>query len=345
VESDLRSHGGPFALAGLRLIVGVTVDGVAQDDFTYTFTGGPFADVPAVVAAIGSSIPHVTAVNDGGKLKLATLATGALQSIALRATGSTAAATLGFVFSGDLTGTGTDITFVAQGPVLLSGAQPSFSSLPTTTLVLKISTDGGSTFPTTRTHTFGAGPFANIAAVIADISADAPFMTGITLTAVATALKIQYSTLTGDQSVIKVDATSTGLGANKLNFTSGQQAAGFDGLTGLNFQLRLNDRPKVYSVTFASNSLVDAVALINAAVGWPVAAIGGTTTDELKITSDLKGIASKVEVLEVTATHQANIALGFAGGATATGSGRPNPDLSFDVSGNVIIGRTSSARR
>jgi len=330
---------GPFNLTGLTLIVSVTYNGVVQDDFTFTFTGGPFADMTAVAAAIGSNIPHVGAVNDTGNLKLATLLTGANQSLTLRKT-STAGATLGFTFGGnDITGNGQDVTFVAAGPVLLSGDNPSFSALPTTNLVLKLSTDAGATFPTTRTHTFGAGPFANIAAVIADITADGTFMTNLTVTSVGTKLKIQWNPASPtDQNVMKVDATSTALGSNKLQYTSGQQAAGVDNLSGLTFQLKINNRPHVYQVLFTSNSLVDAVTAINTIVGWPVASIGGTNSDELTITSDLKGIGSKVEVLNNNTTAQANIALGFPGGATGVGSGRPNPDFYLDISGNVNIG-------
>lgn len=330
---------GPFNLTGLTLIVSVTVNGVVQDDFTFTFSGSPPADMAAVATAIGTHIPHVAAVNDAGNLKLTTTLTGANQSLTLRKT-STAGSVLGFTFGGnDITGNGTDVTFAASGPILLSADNPSFSALPTTTLVLKLSTDGGSTFPTTRTHTFGAGPFANIAAVVADITGDSGFMTNLTVSAVGTKLKIQWNpTNPTDQNVSKIDPTSTGLGTNKLQFTSGQTAAGVDGLAGLHFQLRVNNRPKIYDTLFISNSLSDAVTAINTTVGWPVASIGGTNSDELTITSDLKGLGSVVEVINVSSTTQANIALGFSGGASATGTGRPLPDFYLDVSGNVNIG-------
>lgn len=42
------------------------------------------------------------------------------------------------------------------GAVLATSGDTTFGSLPGTSLVLKISTDGGSTFPTTRTHAFAA---------------------------------------------------------------------------------------------------------------------------------------------------------------------------------------------
>jgi hypothetical protein len=345
VVEGTSSPAGPYALTGLTLKGYVTLDGVVQDDFVFTFTGAPLADMAAVVAAIGTNIPHVAAVNDAGKLKLSTTATGALQSLNLHPT-STAAATLGFTFPGgtDRSGTGTDVTFAPLGPVVTTNGNIAFANVPTNTLILKISADGGGTFPTTRSHTFGAGPFANIAAVIADIAADNAFMGGgspdIVLSNPSGAeLRIRYTGNTGDQAVLKIDPSSTAInGVGKLFFTPSQQAAGFDGLNGLTFEFKLNGRPHVYQVLFTSNSLVDAVTSINTVVGWPVASVGGTNTDELKITSDLAGIASEVQVVEVALTTQANIALGFAGGVDVFGSGRPNPDFWLDVNGNANIG-------
>lgn len=330
---------GPFNLTGLTLVAGVTINGVVQDDVTFTFSGPPLANMAAVATAIGSNIPGVAAIDDSGNLKLSTTLTGATEALVLRKS-STAGATLGFVFGGsDISASGTDVTFAVKGPVVVSAANPGFGSLGTKTLVLKLSTDGGSTFPTTRTHVFGAGPFANIGAVITDITSDAPFISGLSFTPSSTALKIQWTASTGDQAVLKVDATSTGIdGAGLLQFTPDQHAAGVDALSGLTFQLKINSRPHVYQVLFTSNSIVDAVNNINTVVGWPVASIGGTLDDELTIVSDLKGLGSKVEVLENSTTTQANIALGFAGGASASGTGRPNPDFYLDVSGNVNIG-------
>jgi hypothetical protein len=59
----------------------------------------------------------------------------------------------------------------------------------------------------------------------------------------------------------------------------------------------------------------------------------------LVLTSTLKGYASRVEVVSDSTSSKANAALGFGtGNLIATGSGRPNPDFSIDVSGNVVLG-------
>lgn len=350
VVEGASAPSGPYALTGLTLIVGVTVNGVVEDDQTFTFSGSPLADMPAVVAAIGTHITGVVAVNDAGKLKLATALTGATQDIVLRKT-STAGATLGFTFGGnDLTGTGSDVTFAPVGPILTGVAAQTFPLTfggASQTLVIDRSIDGGSTWTAgSRTFTSSStGPYANIAALLAQLNTPANWDGGtlpttFTISAATNTLKITGAS-GGSLQGIRVNASSTIIGATSnvnLRFTSGQSAEGVDGLTGLHFQLRINDRPHIYDSIFTSNSLVDAVALINTTVGWPVATIGGTNTDELTIKSDLKGIGSKVEVLAASNTTQTNIALGFPGGASAVGSGRPNPDFYLDVSGNVNIG-------
>jgi hypothetical protein len=99
----------PFALAGLRIHYVVTEDG-EDTEGNFTFTGGPFADMAAVVAAIGSNIPGVAASVATDQLRLTTTKTGRLQSIRLKADG-TANALLGFSTSADTTATGTDVTF------------------------------------------------------------------------------------------------------------------------------------------------------------------------------------------------------------------------------------------
>lgn len=101
-------------------------------------------------------------------------------------------------------------------------------NLATTTLVVKVSTDGGATYPTTKTHTFGNGSgtggqlhyFMSISEVVADIVADATFMSGLVVYALGNELAIK--TAVSGNRALKVDATSTGIGGALLQFQSNQ---------------------------------------------------------------------------------------------------------------------------
>lgn len=354
IESPAVPAGSPpYALAGLTLEFDVTVNGVQMDTQTFTFTGGPFASLADIVTAVGTNVTGMFAHTDlgGTKIAFSTDLTGATQALTLKST-STALVALGFASATEYSDTGTDVEFNDVPAVLLGGTQ-TFSLTATNgeTLVIKISTDGGATYTTTRTYTFTTGTltFANIGALVTELNAGthwdgatSPSPTQFTFSAVGNKLKIT-STGTGSLIALQVDATSTAIepgAANaKLQFTSGQTDIGEENLNGQTLEFKLNDRPHVYMVTFTSDSLVDAVATINEVVGWPVASIGGTSSDQLVLTSTLKGYASKVEVLDNSTTSKADNALGFgSGNRVATGTGRPNPDFSLDVSGNVVLG-------
>lgn len=105
-------------------------------------------------------------------------------------------------------------------------------NLATTTLVVKVSTDGGATYPTTKTHTFGNGSgtggqlhyFMSIAEVVTDILADATFMSNLLVYALGVELAIK--TAVAGNRALKVDATSTGIGASLLQFQSAQVGNG-----------------------------------------------------------------------------------------------------------------------
>lgn len=338
---------GPFALAGLTLKLDIILDGVAQDQFTFTFTGGPFADIPAVVTAIGANIPNVAATTDSGQLRLSTTSTGADQELSL-ATGSSAATVLGFS-SLPTSDTGTDVQFQNMPPVLTSAAHTfPFTATTGQTVVVKLSADGGSTFPTTRTFTWPAsvGPFANVAALLGALNTASSWDGGtlptqFVLTSSGTNKLVITSASTGDLAAIKVDSTSTGIvGATngKLQFTSNQTDTGENDLSGLTFKFRLDDRPDIYTVVFQDDSLDDVVAEINHVVGFPIASIGGSLQSQMVLTSPLDGMASKIEIVSDGVNTHAFQAFGFTAGQTATGIGRPNPDFIVDDLGNVLIG-------
>lgn len=340
----------PYALAGLTLDVDVTVNGVANDTHTFTFTGGPFANLAAIVTAVGTNIPGAFAHTDlgGTKFALSTNLTGKTQSITIKST-STALVALGFLSATTYQATGKDVEFVDISAVLLGGSQTfPFTGVNGETFIIQISTDGGVTWPTTKTYTFTTGTliFANIAALVAELSTGTHWAGGLlpaefAITASANKVKVT-STATGSLIGLRVGSSSTAIGVttnSDLLFSSLQTDLGEENLNGQTLKFKLNDRNKTYSALFVSDSIVDAVATINEAVGWPVASIGGAGSDELVLTSTLKGYASKVEVIDDATSARADNALGFGtGNRIATGSGRPNPDFSIDVSGNIVLG-------
>lgn len=321
----------PAALAGLKIHYVSMVDGV-ETEGNFTFTGGPFASAAAIATAIGTSIPGVTVTDSAGALVFTTTLTGRLQAITLKADG-TANSALNLSTSVDTVGSGKDVEFSNIPANLLTSAQvvPT-TSLTGTSLVVKVSTDAGATFPVTRTHTF-VGEFATLALLAADIQSDAGFA-GTVLSASVSGSQLSIKSVQGGSSVvIKVDATSTALGAGKLSYTSGQQDAGEQQLNGQTLSFKFDKNPHVYSVTFSSNSLDLAVDDINNVVGVTVASKAGVGLNVLKLASPLKGEASEVLVLAGTAAT----AFGLSTSAAA-GSGRPLPDAYLDGVNNLVVG-------
>jgi hypothetical protein len=327
---------GPFSLAGLNLKVTVTKNGIEQDETIFVFTGGPFNDIPAVAAAI--SIPDVVATNSSGKLKLATVLTGEGQSIKLAAN-STANSALNFSTASDTTDTGKDVEFVDMPAVITTDGNIFNLTLAAgNALNIGISTDYGVTFPTTRTHTSAGATYSTAALLAAALQADTAFI-GTYLTVSSSGSEISItSTAKGRNVVLKV-LTSTAVSPTKIAFTVGQLGNGQDELTGGVFKWGLNKRPKVYTTTFTSNSLISAINQINEAVGTTVAAVGGTNSAQLALTSDLVGYASEIKVISDTASQYMAQALGFdSGNNIAFGTGRPNPDAYLNLNKELVIG-------
>jgi hypothetical protein len=187
-------------------------------------------------------------------------------------------------------GTGTDPLYVAKGAsVTTSGNTFPITLGNNNTLVVKLSTDGGATFPTTKTHTSAGASYNDIDALVAALSGDAVFTNGnlFTIGKVGDELKLTTAA-TGEANVIKIDAASSAISPTKIAFTSNQSGRGVSALTGLPFRFKLNKRNKVYEVVPQTNSLLDLIKIVNDAVGYTVAK--GTTT--LILTSTIKGYAS-----------------------------------------------------
>ena len=337
--------GGPYNLTGLTLVTVVTLDGVIQEENVFTFTGGPFASMALVVAAIGTSIPNVIPTDLAGELVLSTGATGADQSIQLKAS-SSALAALGIAAA---TSVGTDVEFLDIAAAITSGDNVfPFTDTVAEVLVIEGSDDGGLTWTAfTRTYTFPVATSpANIAALLAklQVGADwdgASLPTEFAITNNVDKLVIT-STATGSLAGVRIGAASTctiGVAANSaVQYTIGDMDVGEENIQGTTFKFKLNDRPQIYSAVFTTDSLDDAVAEINDVAGTTVASIGGGLEDRLVLTSTLEGAASEMEVIDDGVNVKALSALGFVGNLSASGSGRPNPDFQVDQSGNVLVG-------
>lgn len=328
----------PLNLTGLNLKVTVTDDDVEGPEQTFLFTGGPYADMNAVVTAIGSGITGVVATNSSGKLTLSTIKLGKAQAIKLSAT-STANSALNFSTVSDTTDIGNDVEFNA-GPAVLTSATIAFPITLTSGDVLSvgISTDSGSTYPTVKTHTSAGATYNTITSLVSALTADTGFI-GSDLVVSNTSNKLNItSALTGSTTYLRIESGSTAATGSKINYTIGQTAEGYDGINGKSFKFKINDRPKIYFTTFNSNSLTDAIGLINEAVGTIVGRAGGTGLDKLELVSTLKGYASKIEVISDTSTLQAIRTLGFEPSNNITfGSGRPNPDAYLDNDGSINL--------
>ncbi len=82
----------PFNVNGLTILAVVSIDGITQPEYTFTFTSN-YTDLDSLVAAI--QIPGLLAVNNGGRLRLRTIKVGISQNLVIDHIG-TANTILGF---------------------------------------------------------------------------------------------------------------------------------------------------------------------------------------------------------------------------------------------------------
>jgi hypothetical protein len=190
------------------------------------------------------------------------------------------------------------------------------------------------------TFTF-TGSYADMAAVVAALGSNIP---GVTPTGVVvgTDPSLRLTTVKyGKLQAVKVKKDGTANSSLGYNDSADTSDTGkdveFSGLTGQQLQFKLDQNPHLYAVTAISDSLDDFITEVNSAVGASVASKGGGTSRQILLTSTLKGLASKVEVLDA-GNAAATLGLDSAGSPTATaGTGRPYPDAYLDDSNNLVI--------
>lgn len=127
-------------------------------------------------------------------------------------------------------------------PVLLTTALsfPLPGAVTGTTLTIGISTNSGTSFPTTKTHTFGAGPFNSVADILSDITGAGTLTAGGLLQAFDAGGGILgiRGTTGGPAQHLRVEASSTSL-THGIAYTSLQRAQGYVGARALSGASRL----------------------------------------------------------------------------------------------------------
>ena len=180
-------------------------------------------------------------------------------------------------------------------------------------------------------YTFTAASYADMAAVAAAISTNIPGVLAsdsagqLALTTTQTGA-LQAITIWGDSTarpVLPFVADATGTGTDTL----------YANLSGNYLSFQLDHNPHTYEVLATSNSLEELIAEINKTVGTTVATLSGNF---IKLTSPLKGIASRVTVIN-TGSNKAEDLLGLTAGSV-NGTGRPYPNAYMDDSLVLHIG-------
>ena len=205
---------------------------------------------------------------------------------------------------------------------------------------------GAATDPTSETITW-SGNHASIGAAIADWNNQARF------TQAYEANVAGVETVLGGYFAIRTRGENVGTGASihvtgtdsKTTIPTGSAVTGTSTpVDGVLFKWSLDQNPHVYEIALVADeddsngvsgglSLAQVISKINNLTPG-VAAASSDSPPKLKLTSQKLGKASKMTVVDCTA----KTGLGFDPIPTAaTGSGRPNPDIAIDISGNLLV--------
>lgn len=346
-------------LVGQYLVFSVIEDGVEGDDEILTWTGSYSnrtemqADFEALKAAQGV-LSNVICTVGAGALTFKTVKTGANQSITIRSTG-TANAILGISTDTDLSGVGAD-------PLLINSAATTIVIDPINTeaelgALTITAVDSEGLYELVVAHQ-DAAPGRTIEDLLDLVNAANESADGGSFWTAA--IDGDTIVLTAPIGWNRVDAA-----VNADWGVADTHTISYAEITGSTLVFTLDDNPHEYRVTFASNSLTDAVTDINSVVGGNVASLSDDY--KLELTSLMSGICSKVEVIDSGAVDAVDTgalrtrmgtvsAFTFGFSKTAVdidstsytdvsdlGSGRPEPEFSTntlvqsaEVGGNLI---------
>jgi hypothetical protein len=317
------------SLSGGTLTLRVTEDSVITES-TVSF-GESVISLATAVTAINDQVGSVVASIVNGNLRISTEKTGRDQAVqVLSGASSDVASVLGIAGESAM---GKDVEFATQA----SYTAPAPGSTP----------DVNTTFTLNVEDSFG------VHAITATITGSSPVTLADAVDAVVVALGgASGSGLIYDGAIPVAMFEVTG-GGTQISTIEGGPAvilslsAGFDVfgyslvappvtgsslLTDLTLEFNLDDNPHVYEVTFASDSLQDAIDRINEEVAGSIDIASEGSANNLVLTSALLGAASAIEV----ANNAASTALGLSP-IRAEGEGRPLPDFYVDGNGSIHL--------
>lgn len=187
---------------------------------------------------------------------------------------------------------------------------------------------------TTQHLTFAqAGAFATVAEIADYINANT---SDIVVTVSGSKLVFTGPTAGADQGI---GVLTSGSANTLLGITAALGDVGTDpeinNLPGKSLKFSFDNSDHVYDVSFTDKSLTQAIDRINSVVG---ATVASNESDAMALTSQLKGVASKVTVVSGDAMAE----LGFTAGQTSDtgtkGTGRPSANAYLDGANNLVIG-------
>ena len=306
--------GSTLAVAGLRLHYVVTIDGVDTEGI-FTFTGGPFVDVPAVTAAKASLDLHTVDTNIATVIEAKnTGAAGNSITIAAVADDSSGVTI-------NVAGNAVTIHF-KSGTAKLSDVETAIGALAGANAIIEVKTADPSASSKTLASgdAFAATHLANGQTASAEVSPMTQLATSIgsgipgvlaqaSADAIPAALTLSTLKVGRLQNiVIKADGTAnaalgfsttvdTDASLNTSPCISGKDVE-YVGITGTSLKFQLDNNPHVYTVVFSTDSLNVSCDAINGVVGATVAQPGGETETQLLLTSPLKGLASDITIID-----------------------------------------------
>jgi len=284
-------------LVGQYLVFSVTEDGVEGDEEVLTWTGSyttreDMADDFEALKEAQGVLSNVICTEDAGVLTFSTVKTGAGQSITIKSTG-TANAILGI--ADDDTDTGADPELDASIGIITLVVPNSGAALDEFVLSIKDS-DGVHMLTVADQVLDNTRSVQDLVVLLQDLSDSLITVTSNAAVDV-TAGTIVITMASGWSRADVADNADWGsTAATILSYAE---------ITGTTLVFTLDNNPHQYRVTFASNSMVDAVADINQAVGAEVASLSDDY--KLVLTSQMKGICSEVEIVDSGAVSSSDI--------------------------------------
>lgn len=337
-------------LVGQSLEVDVVEGGVVQDTETIVVTSDwtslseAESGINAAANKFQAYICNSNGVEqaDGTYIGLRTLADNTGSDASITLSGQTAGMTLGFT-TPPYSDVGENVRYLPGTPAFAVGASAFTAVVMSETVVytptVKNPTTGAFETKSAETITWAAG-HATIAAAISDWNGQAAYTEAYeaNVSGVETPAGGYFAVRTMGESrgeSAEIDVTATDSVPTLAVATYNGTDTDLDGLT---FKWSIDNNPKVYEAVLVSDeddggTGIEAVINKINELTPGVASESSDSPPYLKLTSQKVGEASALLIGAGTS----NTVLGFTGAATATGSGRPAPDLAIGTSGEAIF--------